>query len=252
MSKYKLSVGALFKNESHCIKEWIEHYRHHNVSHFYLIDDSSTDNSVEILDSYIKMGIVTLFNGNNWPYYLGRQRDMYNQFIFPLIHETKWLLICDLDEFMWTNQSLHLTYMLDQCENLAQIQVEQTLFGSNGHIEQPKSLVASFTKRAQRPTLGNRKYFINTSFKFTSLNIHHATFEDIEYEKNKFICLGSPYFILNHYNCQSLDFWKNVKCTRGDGDNFRVRCENDFKELDINEFVDTELYEQNKDIYLLL
>ena len=85
MSKYKLSVGAVFKNESHSIKEWIDHYLHHNVSHFYLIDDSSTDNSVEILNPYIKMGIVTLFNGNNWPYYTGRQKDMYNQFIFPLI-----------------------------------------------------------------------------------------------------------------------------------------------------------------------
>ena len=250
--KYKLSVGALFKNEAHCLKEWIEHYRFHMVSHFYLIDDSSTDNSLEVLEPYIKMGLVTIFNGNNWPYYSCREPDMYNNFIFPLIHETKWLLMCDLDEFMWSQESLHLTYILDQCEHLGQIQVDNTIFGSNGYIDQPKSLVSSFTKRSTRPTiaagLGNRKYFINTSYKFTSLNIHHATFEDKNDEKNNFLLLDAPYFILNHYNCQSLEFWKNVKCTRGDGDNYRVITEEDFKVLDINEITDMDLFEQNKGV----
>ena len=252
MSKYKLSVGALFKNEAHSIKEWIEHYIHHGVSHFYLINDSSTDNSVDILVPYIQKGLVTLFDSNNWSYYVGRQRDMYNKFIFPLICKTEWLLICDLDEYMWSQESLNLTNILDKCNHLGQIQVEQTLFGSNGHITQPKYLVPSFTKRGSRPTEGNRKYFINTKFKFTSLNIHHATFEDKNDEKNNFILLTAPYFILNHYNCQSFEFWKKIKCTRGDGDNYRVRTENDFKKLNINDNNDMELYEQNKGIYHLL
>ena len=41
---YKLSVGTIFKNEEHIIKEWIEHYLYHGVEHFYLIDDNSDDN----------------------------------------------------------------------------------------------------------------------------------------------------------------------------------------------------------------
>ena len=39
---------------------------------FFLIDDSSTDNSVDILSQYIENGIVTLFR-ENCDYFIGRQ-----------------------------------------------------------------------------------------------------------------------------------------------------------------------------------
>jgi hypothetical protein len=250
---YKLSVGALFKNESHSIREWIEHYLYHGVDHFYLIDDSSTDNSIEIIQPYIDNGIVTLFSGNNWGYYLGRQMNMYNHFIMPRLQESEWLLIVDLDEYVWSPQSIDLKFILNQCRHIGQIQINNTVFGSNGHRRQPKSLVAGFTKRAEmKPTItpecGNLKYFVNTSFNFTSLNIHHATFLDKNDEIHKFVKLDLPYFVLNHYNCQSVNFWNDVKCTRGDGDHYRVRTHDDFKIYDFNDVEDTELYEQNKEL----
>ena len=40
--KYYFSVGAVFKNESHSIKEWICHYLHHGAEHFYLINDNKS------------------------------------------------------------------------------------------------------------------------------------------------------------------------------------------------------------------
>ena len=39
-----------------------------------------------------------------------------------------------------------------------------------------------------------------------------------------------------------------MKCTRGDGDNYRVITEEDFKVLDINEITDMDLFEQNKGV----
>ena len=38
---YYLSIGAIFKNESDSILEWLEHYIIRAVDHFYLIDDES-------------------------------------------------------------------------------------------------------------------------------------------------------------------------------------------------------------------
>ena len=58
--------------------------------------------------------------------------------------------------------------------------------------------------------------------------------------------LGEPYFLLNHYCCQSIEFWKNIKCTRGDGDNYITRLESDFSMFECNDIEDTELCEQNK------
>lgn len=241
---YQLAVGCIFKNEAHCMKEWITHYLHHGAEHFYMIDDASTDNFMPIIEEF--KGYVTLFHAH-CDYYLGRQRVMYNQFILPHLKETKWLLMVDMDEFVWSPQCINLTDILNNCWNLGQIQFYDALFGSNGYIAQPEFLVNSFTKRQEEPRK-QLKYFINSNYEFSSLNIHHATFVHEQDEKDKFIILGYDTFINNNYCCQSKEFWINVKCTRGDGDHYLVRTPEDFDRLDKNEVEDLRLKEQNQSI----
>lgn len=249
--KYYLSVGAMFKNESHSIKEWIMHYLHHGVEHFYLINDNSCDNFMENIQEYIDKNIVTLFNVNE-PYYLGRQRNLYTNYILPHIKETKWLLIVDLDEYVWSKIDTNLCNILKSSENYAQIQIRQTIFGSNGHIAQPKYIVKSFTKKIKDNSNDRKyKYLVNSSYEFSHLNIHHADFLDtnLTNDYSKFIIIYPEYLIMNHYCCQSREFWNNTKCTRGDADNYLVRIHEDFHHYDINEEEDFELYNQNLQLY---
>jgi glycosyltransferase involved in cell wall biosynthesis len=244
---YTLSVGSVFRNEAHSIKEWIEHYLYHGFEHIYLIDDGSDDDSCAIVEPYVKRGLVTLFNAK-WDRYLGRQRDMYNHYILPCLGSTRWLLMCDMDEYVWSPQHIDLKKVLASCGHIGQIQVNHTLFGSSYHDVQPESIVGSFTRRAVgSPTHapGNSKYFVNSDFKFTSLNIHHATFVDKADEDNKFLLLNEPYFKMNHYSCQSREFWLNVKCKRGDGDFWRQRNDADFALIDQNDVFDDGLLLQN-------
>jgi len=238
----------MFKNESHCMKEWIMHYLHHGVEHFYLINDNSTEPFMDILQEYIDQGIVTLFNVDE-PYYLGRQRNLYNRHILPLLHETQWLLMIDFDEFIWSPIDIDLRNVLKNLENHGQIQFHESIFGSNGHIRQPKSLVSGFTKRMEHLG-GKMKYFVNSNYEFSSLNVHHADFVDKAFmnDISKFIKFGRDCFVMNHYNCQSREFWDQVKCTRGDIDNFLTRTPDDFFALDLNEVEDLELLEQNRSI----
>ena len=239
---FKLSVGAMFKNESLIIKEWLDHYIYNGVEHFYLVDDNSDDNYLSIIQPYIDKGLITLFISKDWSYYLGRQRAIYNTFILPEINNTTWLLMVDLDEYAWSPKYINLTDMLDQCSNYGQIQVNATFFGSNNHITQPKSIIESFTKRTVEINNANIKYFLNTKFGFSSLNVHDATFiDDNHYDIKYFIILGKEYFRINHYSCQSFEYWKNVKCTRGDGDHYRVRTVEDFSDIDYNEEYDNDL-----------
>lgn len=170
---------------------------------------------------------------------------MYNHFILPHLKETKWLLMVDMDEFVWSPQCINLTQILNNCWHLGQIQFYDALFGSNGFIAQPNSLVNSFTKRQEEPRK-QLKYFINSNYEFSSLNIHHATFVHEQDEKNNFIIVGYDTFVNNHYSCQSKEFWVNVKCTRGDGDHYLVRTPEDFDKLDKNEVEDLILKEQNQ------
>lgn len=250
MFKYKLSIGAMFKNESHSIREWIRHYIHHGVEHFYLINDNSTDNFMDQIKEYIDLNLITLFNIVE-PYYFGRQKNLYNKYILPLAKETHWLLMIDLDEYVWSKRDVNLVNVLISVEYLAQIQVCETAFGSNGYIEQPEFIVKSFTKRKIDNKSGILKYFINNVYDFASLNIHNAEFVNKELlDISTFICLiDSDYFRMNHYRCQSQEFWNNIKCTRGDADDYRVRSAEDFVHYDVNELEELELYNQNKILY---
>lgn len=251
MFKYKLSIAAMFKNESHSIREWIRHYIHHGVEHFYLINDKSSDNFMDQIREYVDSNMITLFNVDE-PYYLGRQRNLYNKHILPILKETAWLLMIDLDEYVWSKLDVNLVNVLKSCESIAQLQICETLFGSNGHIIQPEFIVKSFTKRKIDNTTGILKYFVNNVYDFESLNIHHADFVNKELLKDnsKFMRLiDSDYFIMNHYRCQSQEFWNNIKCTRGDSDNYCVRTNADFIEYDINEVEELDLYNQNKILY---
>lgn len=253
-SKYYLSVGCIFRNESDSILEWVQHYIHHGIQHLYMINDSSTDDSVAKIQPYIDAGWITLFDGNHWERYLGRQRDMYNRFLLPHLRETQWLIIVDMDEYLWSQVEIDLKKIIRQMpEGLTQIQFAHTLFGSSGHIFHPSGgIVRNFTWRSRdRPTEDGiiLKYMVNSDYDFESLNIHYATPKNREYmEEQYFQKFFAPWFILNHYCCQSREFWRIVKCTRGDGDHYLQRTMADFKKFDRNEVEDLELAEQNKTI----
>jgi len=254
--KYHLSVAAIFKNESRILKEWIEHYFLHGVEHIYLINDHSTDDFLAVLSPYLQEEKITLFqHTEEWSHYPGRQKDMYNHFFLPVVkaRETKWLIMVDVDEYLWSPMSMDLKWTLRNAEHLGQIQVRSIYFGSNGFVEQPEWIVPSFTRRANNgEEEGGVKYVIHTDFEFDSLTIHHAIFtnpEEIK-EAGKFIVAGEPHFRLNHYSCQSREYWEKVKCTRGDADRWRIRVPGDFEAIDRNEVEDFGLYDQNREWYL--
>ena len=246
---YEFVVAAIFKNEHHAIVEWIEHYLFHGAEHIYLIDDNSSDNTSELIQPYIAKNKVTLFN-IKWDYYLGRQRDIYNHYLLPIVNakETKWLLICDLDEFIWSPLNIDLKIVLRTCSHLSQIQISHTQFGSSGFIEQPSCIVKYFVHKEKNKSI-LYKYFINSNYKFSSLNVHHASYVNQSDSKGTFIMLeDDTYFRYNHYRVQSFNLWKNVKCTRGDVDNYLIRNETHFHDMDKNEVEDLDLWQQNKDM----
>jgi hypothetical protein len=253
--KYTLSVACLFKNESHSLKEWIEHYLYHGAEHFYLIDDGSTDNYMDILQLYIDKKIVDLFKTEE-EHYPGRQGMIYTNILKPIMHETEWLLICDMDEFVWSPKCINLYSLINELNkqwHYSQIQFEHSLYGSNGLIEQPNSIIAGFTKRAKDEPYqieGNLKYFLNTKYPINRFFVHYAELTN-EKDKEGFIRLDPSWFTLNHYRYQSKNFWNSIKCTRGDADIYRTRTPEDF-DIDyytrenINQVTDTRLFEQNK------
>jgi hypothetical protein len=241
-------VSAIFKNEAMILREWIEHCKKRGANHIYLIDDQSDDDYMSILEPYIKENYITLFHFHE-PKYLGRQRSAYNAFLLPILRDTQWLAVLDIDEFLWSPRSVDLRPLLRQCLNIPQIQICVTRFGSNGFEKQPECIVNAFTRR-EVENVGCRKVIINSNYRFSSINIHHSTCIDneeivlLDWNSD----LKNPYFLINHYCVQSMEYWEKIKMTRGDADGYQKEDARDwdyFWRENKNDVEDLRLVKQN-------
>jgi hypothetical protein len=247
----KLGIGAGFKNETHIMIEWIEHYLFHGVDNIYLINDHSTDNIDEIKNLYnndkIKFYDSDVDSG---PY--NRQIDIYNKYLTE-IKNYDWFGILDLDEFLYSPEHINLKDALQQVPNhINQIHINWVTFGSNDHVSQPISVVEGFRKRIS--DIGNVNFLSHKSlFRPHYLNnidihTHHVegASENFSFIQNN----NNPLFLLNHYVIQSQNFFKAVKSQRGDVNKIvstQFRDMNYFNKYNLNNVIDDCLYLQNKE-----
>ena len=134
--KYPLVICALFQNESFFLKEWIEFHKLVGVEHFYLYNNLSTDNYLEILTPYIQSGIVDLFDwpvtvNNQYEYLTELQLPIYNHALEIVRQSADWAAFIDLDEFLCPMRHLTLTQMLDAYRDYAGLSVNWQTFGTS-------------------------------------------------------------------------------------------------------------------------
>ena len=253
---YYFSIGAIFKNESHILQEWLEHYFYHGVEHIYLINDKSTDNFLPILKPYIDKNLVTLYNCEDNGKWLGMQASKYNKFFNQHIKESFWFGILDLDEFLYSPLDIDIKNILKKYENENQLHIKWVIFGSSGFEKQPSNVVSSFVKRCQygykvgpeENRYNSFKSIIKTNGNNIKLGLHWHFYNGLQCGK-QWKLKDSP-LLINHYVVQSKEFWTNIKMTRGDADyyyNYQgwERNMKLFHELDVNDVLDERLKKQN-------
>lgn len=243
MAKYFLSIGAVFKNESMGIVEWLEHYIRWGVEHFYLINDGSTDKFYEKIIPY--MDRITLFE-NDIPKVIngnvnhGRQSQIYEKYFVSLKHESEWILIVDLDEFVYNPDGITIPEILKRYSNFSQILIDWQYFGSNGYISQPDSIIDSFIRKST---------FIESYKSITKLQdviqfkLHKCNVSGPEIRLNLDDTQTAD-LICNHYRVQSREHWEKSVMKRGDADCYMPESWRDwsiFDRYDLNDCVDTRL-----------
>ena len=129
--KYQISICGIFKNEAPFIKEWIEYHMLLGVEHFYLYNNNSEDNFIQVLQPYITTGIVTLID---WPTIPGQQAS-YEDFYKKYRHETQWVSFLDLDEFICPLKYLDIPSWLQKFKKYPIIMIYWKMFGTSGHLE---------------------------------------------------------------------------------------------------------------------
>lgn len=254
---YYFTIGAIFKNEAHILKEWVDHYLHHGVDHIYMINDFSTDNFLEILQPYIDKNRVTLYNCDISNKFQNRQGYLYNLYFNKILTTSKWFGILDLDEFLYSPGSIDLKNILKLYEHENLLHINWVHFGSSNFDKQPNSVVNNFVYRGEYNSIKNGPNGRYNSYKSivktngnVKLGIHTHTYNNINVGKNVSFDEENTPLLINHYAIQSKDYWQKIKMVRGDCDYYYdiqgwERNMQLFKDMDVNEILDERLKEQN-------
>ena len=256
---YYLTIGAIFKNESHAMEEWLLNHLNEGVEHFYLINNGSTDNFMPIIRKYRQY--ITLFNDNS----KYAQERLYDKYFLPIKDDSVWMMIIDLDEFVYSRNGYNTIpdYLKTVSRAVSKIALFWKMYGSSGFIKQPDSIIHNFLNRNKILDVGHlSKQIVNTS-RLIGFEVHdHYVYNDRMFigsnnrviqtrkipcrlsEADTVTCLSNCSLHLNHYPIQSYEWFKNVKMTRGDVNrpvNEYVRNNTYFREYDTNDVFDDEL-----------
>lgn len=256
---YFLVVLAIFKNESHALREWIQHYVREGVEKFYLIDNNSQDKPEEILAEFGDK--INLRKSDT----RHAQIDLYNAFR-PQIGDdgAEWVAVVDLDEFLYARargQTL-VSYLQTLDVHVGQILTPWRCFGSSGRIEQPDSIISGFRHYQKEDHTPMQAKSIARVRYVSEYNIHFhrllggrtITSDNTDVPVDPFVTRTEKLekegvLRLNHYRIQSFAFFMAVKATRGAADTVlheTIRTEDYFKQNDINDEYSSELADKWK------
>ncbi len=171
---YNVSICAIFKNEAPFLKEWLEFHKIQGVEHFFLYNNNSSDEYLDVLDPYINAGEVTLTDWlfdyppqtkDNVPAsaipWLQVQCNAYKDCITHAKDLSSWIAFLDIDEFLFCLDGESLPDFLQNFKEFGGLGVNWLNFGTSGIKDIPKNslLIEVLTKCSPL------KHYFNTFMK---------------------------------------------------------------------------------------
>jgi glycosyl transferase family 92 len=142
-----LSICAVYYNEAPYLREWIEFHRIVGFEKFFLYNNRSEDEHLEVLAPYIDDGTVIW---HDWPLFPG-QIQAYDDCLQQHRHDSRWIAFIDLDEFLFSPTGRPVPDMLVDLEQFPGVGVHWAVFGFSDHIEKPPGLVVeNYIRRTSR------------------------------------------------------------------------------------------------------
>jgi Glycosyltransferase family 92 len=133
-----LAVCALFRNEAPYLREWIEFHRLVGVDRFFLYDNASSDDYLDVLAPYLDEQVVVL---HEWPAPAPDQREVFDDCLRIHRDDARWIAFIDLDEFLFSPTGETLDRLLPDFERWPGVGVEWAMFSLSGGREKPGDLV---------------------------------------------------------------------------------------------------------------
>lgn len=163
--KYNVSICAIFLNEAPYIREWIEFHRIVGIDHFYLYNNMSTDEYMDVLNTYINEGLVTLIDWDIPHGQISAYLDCVNRFSA----ETKWIGFIDLDEFVVPRKNKIYDFLKQYDSKYGSVLIYWKTFGSSGKKDRElNGLVIEDFKKCWPKLEDQGKCFYNTTYPLSS------------------------------------------------------------------------------------
>lgn len=226
--KYPVVLVSIFKNEAKYMKEWIEYYKLIGVDHFFLYNNNSEDDYIEVLKKYVEDGSVTLIE---WPQIPG-QLSAYKNWYDNYRSECGYAAFIDLDELICPIYDSNIKIWLNRYKKYPSIKMDWLMFGTNSQISHDvnRLVIDQYDSCwSKRLTIG--KCVFNSSFDLELYSrCHHLA--NIRYKGFKVFPVNDSFnaalwngielkgpnhhtIQLNHYYSRSLDGLRG-KISRGD------------------------------------
>ena len=143
--RYFLSLLAPVRDEESYLVEFINYYLIHGVDHFYFYDNDSKIRVVDVIREYRDVCTVMRAPGD------AVQPRAYEHFCQHFKHESRWVAIFDIDEFVLPHKHGSFREFLldyDYCDGIG---INWVMFGDGHHKTKPDGLViANYLYRQTR------------------------------------------------------------------------------------------------------
>jgi hypothetical protein len=225
VKKYRLSTCSLFKNEAKYLKEWLEFHRLVGVDHFYLYNNGSFDNYMDVLTPYIKNGIVTLVY---WPGFipeessettylwsLSTQVTAYENAVRLLaVRDTQWLVFLDVGEFLLPGPDINLVDLLEAYDQYPGVLLSSEFYDvCPMHALSRRGLTIEALELTRAPEQNMQKAVEKMIFKPEECT--HFLWPPFQYafrDENRAIKISKKAMRINHYtNRKRMPSWAFAK-----------------------------------------
>jgi hypothetical protein len=139
-----LSICSMYRDHASYLVEWLEFHLLVGADHFFLYDNGSVDNHLEVIGPYLDAGVVDL---HEWPVHPGL-KPAFDHCVEQHRSDSRWIAFIDIDEFLFSPTGAPLPDSLRDYEAWPGVGVNRVPFGPSGHQTRPAGLVIeSYVRR---------------------------------------------------------------------------------------------------------
>ncbi len=229
----KLGISTIQRDRAKWLTEWVVFHHLVGFTNFYIYLHKCRDNSKEVvanLQKHFNIQCFEVADDTDRP-----QLVSYHHAYQEYGHEIDWMAFIDGDEFLYPSTTNHIGDVLEKFnyQKISALAVYWQCFGSSGHIQDPNGLIIEdYQYRAKLAFLPNRhiKSIVRgrqgqnctSAGNAHIFNTIYGTYDEqlrpINSGWMKELEPSYTQLRINHYACQSYEFFKNFKKSSGAAD----------------------------------